>query len=91
MTTVGVVGLGYWGPNLARNFDDLGTLRWLCDADPEIQARFAARYPHARVTADLDDLHLVLLRELVEDHARPHRVPHAFAHDAVEDLHGRTL
>ncbi len=56
MTTVGVVGLGYWGPNLARNFDDLGTLRWLCDADPEIQARFASRYPHARVTVELDDL-----------------------------------
>ncbi len=56
MTTVGVVGLGYWGPNLARNFDDLGTLRWLCDADTEIQARFASRYPHAQVTGELDDL-----------------------------------
>jgi predicted dehydrogenase len=56
MTTVGVVGLGYWGPNLARNYDDLGTLRWLCDADDEARARFASRYPHARVTGDLDDL-----------------------------------
>jgi predicted dehydrogenase len=56
MTTVGVVGLGYWGPNLARNFDDLGTLRWLCDADPEVRARFASRYPHAQLTGELDDL-----------------------------------
>ncbi len=56
MTTVGVVGLGYWGPNLARNFDELGTLTWLCDADPEAQKRFAARYPQTRVTGDLDDL-----------------------------------
>ncbi len=32
MTTVGVVGLGYWGPNLARNFDRLpdAELSWLC-------------------------------------------------------------
>ena len=34
--TIGVAGLGYWGPNLARNFDDLGTLTWLCDADRSV-------------------------------------------------------
>ena len=28
---VGLAGLGYWGPNLARNFDDLAELAWLCD------------------------------------------------------------
>jgi len=33
MKTVGVVGLNYWGPNLARNFADLGALSWLCDLD----------------------------------------------------------
>ena len=33
MATVGVVGLNYWGPNLARNFDDLADLTWLCDLD----------------------------------------------------------
>jgi predicted dehydrogenase len=34
--SVGVVGLGYWGPNLARNFAALDgcELRWCCDADP---------------------------------------------------------
>ena len=34
---VGLVGLGFWGPNLARNFDDLpgATLTWLCDSDEE--------------------------------------------------------
>ena len=34
-----------------------------------------------------DDLHLVLL-QLLEQHPRAGRVPHAFAHDAVEDAHG---
>jgi predicted dehydrogenase len=50
-----VVGLGYWGPNLARNFAALPgcELRWCCDAQPE-NAQKAP--PGARVTADLGDL-----------------------------------
>jgi predicted dehydrogenase len=54
--TVGIVGLGYWGPNLARNLDDLARLRWLCDLSPELRERFGARYPHARVTGTLDEM-----------------------------------
>jgi predicted dehydrogenase len=54
--TVGQVGLGYWGKNLVRNFDDLADLRWLCDSDERLRAEFAARYPNARVTGDFDDL-----------------------------------
>jgi predicted dehydrogenase len=53
---VGVAGLGYWGPNLARNFDELADLTWLADLSPELQEKFAARYPNARVTGDFDDL-----------------------------------
>jgi predicted dehydrogenase len=53
---VGLVGLGYWGPNLARNFDNLAELTWLCDVDEEHRATFGTRYPRARVTADFDEL-----------------------------------
>jgi predicted dehydrogenase len=53
---VGVAGLGYWGPNLARNFDELAELTWLADLSPELQEKFAARYPNARVTGDFDEL-----------------------------------
>jgi predicted dehydrogenase len=55
---VGVVGLGYWGPNLARNFDRLpgAALRWICDADEEKRARWAPQFPSTRATGDLDDL-----------------------------------
>ena len=56
MTKVGVAGLGYWGPNLARNFDELAELAWLCDLDDERRERFAARYPGARITASLDEM-----------------------------------
>jgi predicted dehydrogenase len=53
---IGVAGLGYWGPNLARNFDELAELTWLAELSPELQEKFAARYPNARVTGDFDEL-----------------------------------
>jgi predicted dehydrogenase len=52
---VGVVGLGHWGPNLARNFAELADLTWLCDSDPG-KSEVASRYPHARFTSDIDEL-----------------------------------
>jgi len=53
---VGQVGLGYWGRNLARNFDELADLTWLCDLSEERRSEFASRYPRARVTGRFDDL-----------------------------------
>jgi predicted dehydrogenase len=53
---VGLAGLGYWGPNLARNFDDLADLAWLCDVSPDLLDRYAVRYPNARTTAAFDDV-----------------------------------
>jgi predicted dehydrogenase len=53
---VGQVGLGYWGKNLVRNFDDLADLAWLCESSEELRAQFAARYPKAHVTGDFDEL-----------------------------------
>jgi predicted dehydrogenase len=53
-----VAGLGYWGPNLARNFAALAgcELAWLCDASEERLARVGAQHPNARRTGDLDDV-----------------------------------
>ncbi|HEV2975168.1 MAG TPA: Gfo/Idh/MocA family oxidoreductase [Solirubrobacteraceae bacterium] len=55
---VGVVGLGYWGPNIARNLaaTDACELRWLCDGDPAARERLAAAFPAARMTGELDEL-----------------------------------
>jgi predicted dehydrogenase len=53
---VGLAGLGYWGPNLARNFDELAALTWLCDMSEEKRTEFARRYPSARFTGDFEDL-----------------------------------
>ncbi len=56
MTRVGVAGLGYWGPNLARNFDELAELTWLCDMDDDRLSALAGRYPQARTTTGFDEL-----------------------------------
>jgi predicted dehydrogenase len=53
---IGVVGLNYWGPNLARNFSDLSELPWLCDLDDKQLAQIGARYPDARTTTNFDDV-----------------------------------
>jgi predicted dehydrogenase len=55
---IGVVGLGYWGPNLARNFDGLpdAELAWLCDSDEEALGRWGRAFQSARTTTRLDDL-----------------------------------
>jgi predicted dehydrogenase len=56
VTRVGLAGLGYWGPNLARNFDELADLAWICDLDENLLGRFAARYPNARATTSFDEM-----------------------------------
>jgi predicted dehydrogenase len=55
---IGAVGLGYWGPNLARNLDDLdGTaLTWICDRDEQRLARYRGRFTEARKTTRFEDL-----------------------------------
>ena len=55
---VGVVGLGYWGPNLARNLAAIPgcELAWLCDASEQARESLRAAFPGAQATAHLDDL-----------------------------------
>jgi predicted dehydrogenase len=53
---IGVVGLNYWGPNLVRNFAELGALSWLCDLDEQRLAAVSARYPAATATSSYDEL-----------------------------------
>ena len=55
---VGVVGLGYWGPNLARNVDLVpgAELAWCCDARDEMRDKLAVKHPRTRFTADMEEL-----------------------------------
>jgi predicted dehydrogenase len=56
--TVGVIGCGYWGPNLIRNFaeNEEASLRWVCDADARRLEKIARRYPSARTSTDAREL-----------------------------------
>ena len=55
---VGVVGYGYWGPNVARNFSETPGARLVacCDLQPERLERATARYPAIQVTDDYEAL-----------------------------------
>jgi len=55
---IGVVGMNYWGPNLARNFARMSDaeLAWCCDLDTEILDRHRPAYPTTQFTTRYDDL-----------------------------------
>jgi predicted dehydrogenase len=55
---IALVGLGYWGPNLARNFAAIEgcDLAWCCDASEEARARLAGQYQRTRFTDDLAEV-----------------------------------
>src|SRR5215212_671426 len=56
MARLAQIGLGQWGKNLARNFDDLADLVWLCDLDDAQHGDLAQRYPSARLTSNVEDV-----------------------------------
>jgi predicted dehydrogenase len=53
---IGIVGCGYWGPNLIRSFDRLPEARLvaLCDADAGRLERLCSQYPSARGYTDFE-------------------------------------
>jgi predicted dehydrogenase len=55
---IGVVGAGYWGPNLIRNFDQipLADLRMVCDLRQERLNHIHQLYPHVDTSQELNDL-----------------------------------
>jgi UDP-2-acetamido-3-amino-2,3-dideoxy-glucuronate N-acetyltransferase len=53
---IGVVGAGYWGKNLIRNFHALGALTAFCDSDSGVRMRMLGLYPEATVYDDVDRL-----------------------------------
>ena len=59
---VGVVGFGYWGPNLVRNLDRMSVDRMsggadlvaVCDISEEHLAKLKSLYPHVAATTEID-------------------------------------
>ncbi len=55
MNKLSVIGAGYWGPNLIRNFYELGVLNSICDKDKEKLAKISGKYPSVIATTNVDD------------------------------------
>ncbi len=55
---VGIVGLGYWGPNLVRNFTEspFFDIAYLCDLRPNVLEEFGGRYPGIARTTRFEDV-----------------------------------
>ncbi|MBO3462939.1 MAG: Gfo/Idh/MocA family oxidoreductase [Aetokthonos hydrillicola CCALA 1050] len=71
---VAVVGCGYWGKNLVRNFAELGVLRVICDASHESLDKFKAQYGVEGVTdfrkvLDMPDVQAIVIATPAITHA----------------------
>ena len=58
MIRIGVVGYGYWGPNIVRNFSRLtnATVAWVCDVNPKTLKEIPLIYPTIKTTNRYKDL-----------------------------------
>jgi predicted dehydrogenase len=58
MIHIGVIGYGYWGPNLVRNFNmaEGSRVEWICDMSPKSLKKAQKLYPSIKVTSDCKEL-----------------------------------
>jgi len=53
---IAIIGAGYWGKNLVRNFHQLGVLKTICDGAQSIREEMAKTYPDVAVTDDFNTI-----------------------------------
>ena len=53
---VAVVGSGYWGKNLVRNYHQLGALKLICDKNETVLSDFRQQYPDVETCMALSDI-----------------------------------
>src|SRR5688572_8930588 len=55
---VGVIGYGYWGPNIVRNFHGLDRVELVgvCDKSPAALKRAHKVYPSVHMTSDFSEI-----------------------------------
>lgn len=86
---VAVIGVGYWGPNLARNFEEMAiaNLVAIVDRKPERTQKIQERYPNIQVYENYEDLFDLNLDAVVI--ATPPATHYAIAKDCLE--HGLSV
>ena len=60
MLNLAVIGCGYWGPNLIRNFNSLSecVVATVCDANKDRLTHMKKLYPHLETTTEVEELFL---------------------------------
>ena len=58
MIKVGIIGYGYWGPNIVRNFNTLerAKVTYVCDANEKSIKRVKTVYPNINTTTQCEDI-----------------------------------
>jgi len=58
MLKIGIIGYGYWGPNIVRNFNSAkdSMVSMVCDMSKQVINKVKKAYPQVRVTTDSDEL-----------------------------------
>jgi UDP-2-acetamido-3-amino-2,3-dideoxy-glucuronate N-acetyltransferase len=77
-----LVGAGYWGKNLARNFHELGVLKIICDASEEVLLAAKEKYPDISTTLSFGE---VLARHDIDAIiiSTPAELHHSLARDSL--------
>jgi UDP-2-acetamido-3-amino-2,3-dideoxy-glucuronate N-acetyltransferase len=56
MPSVAVIGTGYWGRNLVRNFHQIGALKMICDKNETVLGALQAQHPGVEISCALTDV-----------------------------------
>lgn len=54
--SVALIGSGYWGKNLVRNFHQIGSLKLICDKNETLLTQFQEQYPGLETCLVLHDM-----------------------------------
>ena len=54
--SVAIIGSGYWGKNLVRNYHELGALKLICDKNETVLEQFKKQYPDVNICFALNDV-----------------------------------
>jgi len=53
---IAIIGAGYWGKNLVRNFHKLGVLKTICDGSQSVREDMTKTYPDVVITDEINEV-----------------------------------
>ncbi len=53
---IAIIGTGYWGKNLVRNYHQLGVLSLICDKNETVPAHFREQYPGVQTCLAINEV-----------------------------------